>query len=352
MLVEGKGEYRTVWMQGNSVWMIDQLLLPFSFELLEAPTFLDTRRTIKEMNIRGAGAIGATAGYGMAQGFIEGEPDEAKKALDSARPTAKNLTYATDRVYEAAIGTGSPVATALKEAQDIADEDSDGCFKIGKYGAELIYQKSRELGRRVNMLTHCNAGWLAFVDWGSALSPVYVAKRNETPVHVYADETRPRSQGARLTAWELRNEGVSHQVIPDTAVAIMMERGMIDLVIVGADRIAANGDTANKLGTQSVARNARHYGVDFYFAAPLSTIDRDCPNGEVIEIEQRDEDEVLYMQGLTDDNEVTRVRVISPDSPAYNPASFDVTKAVDVTGLITPKGIIKPNPATIAGLFR
>lgn len=310
--------YRTVWMKGSSVFLIEQNLLPFEFKIFEAKTCAETCLAIKTMIVRGAGAIGAAAGFAMAQGFLEGNPEKAKLEIEATRPTAQNLFYATNRVFN----SQDPV----KEAQAVADEDADNCKKIGEFGNALIKDG-------FNIETHCNAGWLAFVDFGSALSPIYLAKNSGKKIFVYVDETRPRSQGARLTAWELKNENVPHAIIPDNAGAFYMSQGKIDLMIVGADRIAKNGDTANKIGTLEKAICAKEYGIPFYIAAPTSTIDLNCPSGKDIPIEERSQDEVLYIE---------KIRVASPGSNALNPA-FDVTPAKFITGIITEKGIFSPH---------
>jgi len=255
---------------------------------------------------------------------------QAREDVEATRPTARNLFYATELVFEA--GLESPEA-AVEKAQEIADRDVSDSRMIGEYGNALIQDEAR-------ILTHCNAGWLAFVDYGTALSPIYMAHHSGKNIFVYADETRPRNQGARLTAWELNNEQVPHLIIPDNAGAFLMSQGKVDLVITGADRIAANGDVANKIGTLEKAIVANEYSVPFYIAAPTSTIDRDCPAGNDIIIEERSEEEVLYQEGLADDGTIQRIRVCSPGSLALNPA-FDVTPARLITGIITEKGIVK-----------
>ena len=339
MKVDGKA-YRTVWMQDNAVCLIEQNRLPFEFSIFTAATYRDTCAAISTMIVRGAGAIGATAGYAMAQAFVEGGGDagfieQARTDIKNTRPTAQNLFYAVERVYAAANASGQPSATAaISEAQAIADEDADACNKIGEYGNEIIPQ-------RCQIETHCNAGWLAFVDYGSALSPVYAAHHSGKQVFVYADETRPRGQGARLTAWELKNENVPHTILVDNAGAHLMSQGKIDMVIVGSDRIAANGDVANKIGTLEKAIVAKHYGIPFYVAAPVSTIDFDCASGDAIPIEQRHPDEVLYQSGPDKTGNITTILSCSPGSGAINPA-FDVTPAELVTGIITEQGISKP----------
>jgi S-methyl-5-thioribose-1-phosphate isomerase len=333
MKVNGQ-DYRTVWMQGSSVFMIDQNLLPFEFAIMECRDHLQTCAAIRSMAIRGAGAIGAAAGYAMAQASLS-KPgsaalDKARYDIESTRPTARNLFYAVERVYTAALESYSK---AVAEAEAVAEEDAAASLKIGEYGNDLIKNNFR-------VATHCNAGWLAFVDYGTALSPVYASHNAGKNIFVYVDETRPRSQGARLTAWELNNAGIPHAIIPDNATAYYMAQGKIDLVIVGADRIAANGDTANKIGTLEKAIAARHFGIPFYVAAPTSTIDYKCHDGSHIVIEERDPGEVLYQEGLTTEGRKEKILVCSPGSAALNPA-FDVTPAGLITGYITEKGIKK-----------
>jgi len=346
MNVKGK-KYRTIWMEGSSVFMIEQNLLPFEFKIFEAKSYKETCIGISTMIVRGAGAIGAAAAYAMAQAFLEAPEngfweflEKAKKDIEETRPTARNLFYAVDRVFEA--GKIS-VENALAEAQKVADKDAEDSQKIGKFGSKLIKDG-------FNIETHCNAGWLAFVDHGTALSPIYYAHYQKKKVFVYVDETRPRSQGARLTAWELKNENVPHVIIPDNAGAFLMSQGKVDMMIVGADRIAANGDVANKIGTLEKAIVAKEYGIPFYVAAPTSTFDLECKSGKDIIIENRSQDEVLYQTGINENGEKQKVLVCSPGSDAINPA-FDVTDAKYITGIITEKGIVKPNIEEIAKLF-
>jgi methylthioribose-1-phosphate isomerase len=335
MKVNGK-DYRTVWMEGNSVFMIEQNLLPFEFRIFESGSYLKTCRAIRTMIIRGAGAIGAAAGYAMAQACLEAPAgreesflSNARHEIETTRPTARNLFYAVERVFEAAKVS---VARAVAEAQAIADEDARASKRIGEYGKELIHHG-------YGIATHCNAGWLAFVDYGTALSPIYYSHEEGKKIFVYVNETRPRGQGARLTAWELHNAGIPHAIIPDNATAWYMAQGKINLMITGADRIAANGDTANKIGTLEKAIAARHFNIPFYIAAPTSTFDMNCPDGSHIVIEERSRDEVLYQEGMTKEGKKERILVCSPGSPALNPA-FDVTPAALVTGFITEKGIV------------
>lgn len=337
--------YRTVWMEEDKVMMIEQNMLPFNFEIFTAFNYKETCFAIKTMIVRGAGAIGATAGYAMAQAFIQHKDKmdailKAKAEIEATRPTARNLFYATDRVFRAGLLS---VENAIVEANNIAEEDMDAGKKIGEYGNALIKENA-------NILTHCNAGWLGFVDYGSALSPIYTAHHANKNVFVYVDETRPRSQGARLTAWELYNEDVPHLIVPDNAGAFLASKGLIDMIIVGADRIAANGDAANKIGTFEKAIVAKTFGIPFYVAAPLATFDVACKHGDDIIIEERDEEEVLYCTGLDENDELCRVLVCNEGSGAFNPA-FDVTPAEYISGFITEKGIIKANEEGIKSLF-
>lgn len=285
------------------------------------------------------------AGYAMALAFQEAPHDDlsrkifvekARKEIEATRPTARNLFYATERVFRAGMISA---ADAIKEATLIAEKDVQDSAQIGKYGNELIKD-----GFRIG--THCNAGWLAFVDFGTALSPIYLAHSESKKIHVFVDETRPRSQGSRLTAWELQNAGIPHSIVPDNAVAHLMSQGKIDIFITGADRIAANGDTANKIGTLEKAIIAGEFRVPFYIAAPLSTFDLSCSTGQQIPIEERNEDEVIYQEGPDPEGEIRRIMVCSPGSHAINPA-FDVTPSKYISGIITEKGIIKPSKENI-----
>jgi len=342
----GTKNYRTIWMKGSSVFMIEQNLLPFTFSIFEAKTCEDTCMAIRTMITRGAGAIGAAAGFAMAQAFIETSDqkdknaiDVARKLIESTRPTAYNLFYATKRVHEAGLIS---IENAIAEAQLIADENIEEGRKIGEFGNELIRH-----GYRVE--THCNAGALGFVDHGTAISPIVLAHKHGKNVFVYVDETRPRNQGARLTAWELYNEGIPFKVIPDNAGAYLMSKGMVDMMIVGADRVAANGDVANKIGTFEKAIIAKEFGIPFYVAAPFSTIDFSCPNGNEIDIEERDENEVLWQRGMDRDGKLRSINVAAPGSSALNPA-FDITPARFITALITDKGMINPDKDSIKNL--
>lgn len=354
MLVDGT-HYRTVWLEDGIVKLIDQPRLPHEFRIVDMRTHQDTARAISTMIVRGAGAIGATGAAGMAQAALEAPDSDfdayirtAADTLRNTRPTAQNLFYGIDTVLGAIRAAGGDLAAArrgaVEAAQAVADDDAACCESIGRHGAALI-----EDG--FGVATHCNAGWLAFVDWGSALSPMFTAHRSGTRFKVFVDETRPRSQGARLTAWELCGEGIEHYVIADNATALLMRRGEIQLVIVGSDRIAMNGDVANKIGTYPTALAAADNGVPFYVAAPTTTIDPNCAHGDHIPIEERGADEVKYTWGRTDEGVFTRVRTTPDQSPARNLA-FDVTPARLIAGIITEKGIVDASPEGMKRVVR
>ncbi len=354
MKIEGTS-YRTVWLEGSTVRMINQPLLPHRLEIVDLSDHHATAEAIRIMTVRGAGAIGATAGFAMAQaaltardGSFHDDLARAARQIEQTRPTAQNLFYAVRTVLDAVAAEGDDPRrareAAVAAAQQIADDDAACCRAIGEHGAERIAR-----GARIN--THCNAGWLAFVDWGSALSPVFVAQRQGKEPFVWVDETRPRSQGARLTAWELEQEGIDHAVICDNATGHYLQTGQIDLVIVGSDRIAANGDVANKIGTYNLAVVAREHGVPFYVAAPTTTIDLDAPTGAAIPIEERGPEEVRFTWGWSDEGTFVRVRTTPAGSPARNPA-FDVTPAALVAGIITERGIVEASPEGIASIAR
>lgn len=336
-------------MEGGAVKLIDQHQLPHAFEIATCPTHRETAEAIRTMLVRGAGAIGGAAGYAMAQAALEA-PDssfsayveQAASLIRATRPTAHDLFYAVDGVLQAIQHATNPAQArreAVRAAQRLADENANAGEAIGRLGAELIRD-----GMRV--MTHCNAGWLAFVDWGSALAPLYAAHRAGRHLFVYVNETRPRSQGAKLTAWELGQEGITHTVVADTAAGSLFQRGQVDCVIVGADRIAANGDTVNKIGTYTVAVLARHHGVPFYVAAPRSTFDCSIADGSKIPIEERSPEEVAWVSGLTAQGQVERVRITPEASSARNPA-FDMTPAAFVTRFITEGGLLAPAPDAI-----
>jgi len=345
MQVNGKN-YETIWMKDQMVRMIEQNLLPYEFKIFTARNYKETCFAIKSMIVRGAGAIGAAAGFAMAQAAMEADARNymtylkiARKDIESTRPTARNLFAATEKVYNAALEGKD---AALNAAHEIAEKDKMDSLNIGKLGNGLIKD-----GYRIE--THCNAGWLAFVDHGTALSPIYMARDSGKKIFVYVDETRPRGQGAKLTAWELLNEEIPHAIIPDNAGAHLMSKGLIDMVIVGADRIALNGDVANKIGTLEKAIAAKYYNIPFYVAAPISTFDFNCLTGKEIIIEERVEEEVLYQKGIDANGHMTEILVAAPNAKAINPA-FDVTPAGLITGIITEKAIIKATNQEIMGL--
>lgn len=339
MLINDK-HYRAVWFEDGKVKMIDQPLLPHKFEIVEYSDYRDVAKAIKTMVIRGAPSIGAAGAYGMALASVQGEDlKEAAEVLSKTRPTAQDLFYGIEKVLKE-VKSGKD---AVKIADQIADDYADSCEKIGEYGAKLLKD-----GMRIN--THCNAGWLATLDWGTALSPVYKAKRQGKDVFVFVDETRPRSQGSRLTAYELLEEGVDHAVIADNATGYFMKKGEIDMVIVGSDRIAINGDVANKIGTYARAVLAKENNIPFYVAAPIATIDQKSSSGDDIPIEERNSDEVLFACGYDEDTKaMKKVRIAPKGSKARNPA-FDVTPAKYIKGIITEKGIFKPEE--LQGLFK
>jgi methylthioribose-1-phosphate isomerase len=345
MRYNGKS-YRTVWFKDGTVYLVNQTLLPFQFQIHEARSSQETCAAIKDMIVRGAPAIGAAAGFAMAQAFLEApERDQtfvarARKEIEDTRPTAHDLFHAVDRVCRKAADGNTPRTAALAEAQRITEENVESCRKIGEYGSELI-----DDGFKV--MTHCNTGWLACVDYGTALSTIYTAREKGRKAFVYVSETRPRSQGGRLTAWELQNEDIPYCIFVDSAGAYVMQEKEIDMVIVGADRIARNGDVANKIGTLEKAIVAKELGIPLYVAAPTSTFDLNLETGKTIPIEHRSRLEVLHVTGMGDDNSLRTVLVYPKDFKVMNPA-FDITPAKYITGIITEKGIIPPGE--IAGL--
>jgi methylthioribose-1-phosphate isomerase len=342
--------YRTVTFDAekNCVLLIEQRLLPHEFKIVATPDFRATARAIKDMVVRGAGAIGATAAYGLAQGaraFRGSDPTKFRRHLETvyrtlrdARPTAVDPVNAMHEVLQTmrvAETVAEQQALALAAAEEFAQQDVAHCEAIGRHGARLVRSG-------MNLLTHCNAGWLAFVDIGTATAPMYAAQARGKKFHVYCDETRPRSQGATLTAWELAQQKISHQIIADNAAGHLMQRGKIDLVIVGSDRtLGRTGEVANKIGTYTKAVLAKRHSIPFYVAIPLSTIDWNLRSGFDIPIEERHADEVLGAWGNTARGKREYVRVANPGSRAFN-AGFDVTPPDLITGIITPAGIFKP----------
>lgn len=343
----GGQHFRTIWVPENSgqVKAIDQTRLPFAFEVLTIDTPMQMAHAIQTMQVRGAPLIGAAAAYGMALASLQANHDahfrHAADMLKASRPTAVNLAWAVERMLGVllAIPPAGRQDAAWREAGKIADEDVEQNQAIGQYG--LVVIKKHAHGKTLNVMTHCNAGWLATVDYGTALAPVYAAYDAGLDIHVWVSETRPRNQGASLTAWELAQHGVPHTIIADNAAGHLMQQGLVDLVIVGADRVTRAGDVCNKIGTYLKALAARDNGVPFYAAVPSPTIDWQIAAAD-IEIEARSEHEVTHMPGVDEDGHMRTVRIMPAESAAFNPA-FDVTPAALVTGIITEKGVYSPN---------
>ena len=358
MLIHGRPS-RTIWpLADGAVEIIDQTRLPHAVVAVRLETLADAVAAIAEMKVRGAPLIGVTAAWGLALAMAADPSDaglaEAGARLKASRPTAVNLAWAVDRVTAvlAATPPNAREAAACVEARAIAEADVAACRRIGEHGADLIEAlAAANPGRPVQILTHCNAGWLATVDWGTALAPIYVAQARGAPIHVWVDETRPRNQGAALTAFELGQQGVAHTVIADNAGGHLMQHGRVDLCLVGADRITRTGDAANKIGTYLKALAASDNGVPFHVAAPASTIDWTLTDGVAqIPIEERDGAEVTHMTGALVDGTLASVRVAAPGSAAAN-FGFDVTPARLITGLITERGLCPASEAGLSGLF-
>jgi methylthioribose-1-phosphate isomerase len=360
--------YRSIWLDddGRSVRIVDQTALPHELRIARLTTLEDAARAIADMQVRGAPLIGATAAYGIALALAgaaadagaAGDADDAviehaRRRLLSTRPTAVNLSWALDRV----VGVVTPLAAAhradaaYREAARIADEDVERNRRIGEHGLRLIRAAAaRHPDRPVRVLTHCNAGWLATVDWGTATAPLYLAHDEGIDLHVWVDETRPRNQGASLTAWELGHHGVPHAVVVDNAGGHLMQQGLVDLCLVGTDRTTATGDVVNKVGTYLKALAARDTGVPFYVAVPSPSIDWSVEDGRLVPIEERAAEEVALVTGSTADGRIETVRVVAPGSPVANPG-FDVTPARLVTALITERGIAPASASGLLGLF-
>jgi methylthioribose-1-phosphate isomerase len=358
MRIHGR-HYRTIWVaeDGWSVDVIDQTKLPHALEVKRLSTLEEAAQAIVGMVVRGAPLIGATAAYGLCLALRHDPSDDglehAVGVLGRTRPTAVNLKWSLARMaaYLRTHPAEERAAEAYEEAARIADQDVASCQAIGLHGARLFREAHRRIGRRINVLTHCNAGWLATVDWGTALAPVYVAHDDGIPVHVWVDETRPRLQGAALTAYELGAHGVPHTIIADNAGGHLMQHGEVDLCIVGSDRTTASGDVANKIGTYLKALAAHDNGVPFYAALPFSTIDWTLEDGvKQIPIEKRSVHEVTHVTGRGDNGDILTVQVSAPGSPAANPA-FDVTPARLVTGIITERGIAPASRQGLAALY-
>ena len=339
-------EFRTLWREGKTIKMINQRKLPHRFQIFSTNNHLETAEAIRNMTVRGAGAIGVAGAYGMAQAAMiamnssveefEEKVGSAAELLAKTRPTAVNLFHAIERCLRSADGrtVKERAKRIVDEADAIAEEDIEASRRIGEYGSQLILDGFR-------LLTHCNAGALAFIDYGTALSPIRFAHEQGKGIFVFVDETRPRCQGAMLTAWELQQEGIPYTVIVDNAAGYFMRRGEVDMVIVGADRIALNGDVVNKIGTYEKAVLAKENGVPFYVAAPRMTFDLECETGDDVEIEERGAEEVLGAWGEDENHDLSRVIIAANGTPAKNPA-FDITPAKYVTGFITEIGVLKP----------
>ena len=356
MKIEGK-EYRTIWFENNVVKIIDQTKLPHQFIIKDLKTVKDAVNAIKIMEVRGAPLIGGTAAFGMALAVQENnDPEFIKKSAEEliqSRPTAINLKWAVDRMMNKLSGINSDqiLDIALKEAKEICDEDEKFCENIGINGLKIIEEIYNKKKDTVNILTHCNAGWLATINWGTATSPIYHAQKKGIPVHVWVDETRPRNQGANLTSYELNEEEIPNTIIADNTGGILMQRGDVDMCIVGTDRTLSNGDVCNKIGTYLKALAAHDNNVPFYVALPSSTIDWEIKEGKDIPIEERNSEELSHIEGVDENNEIKKVLIYPKKSKAMNLA-FDVTPAKYVTGLITEKGISEASSEGLKKLFK
>ena len=356
MKIEGK-EYRTIWFENNVVKIIDQTKLPHQFIIKDLKTVKDAINAIKVMEVRGAPLIGGTAAYGIALAVQENnDPEFIRKSAEEliqSRPTAINLKWAVDRMMNKLSGINSDqiLDIALNEAKEICDEDEKFCENIGINGLKIIEEIYNKKKDTVNILTHCNAGWLATINWGTATSPIYHAHKKGIPVHVWVDETRPRNQGANLTSYELNEEEIPNTIIADNTGGILMQRGDVDMCIVGTDRTLSNGDVCNKIGTYLKALAAHDNNVPFYVTLPSSTIDWDIKNAKDIPIEERNSEELSHVEGIDENNEIKKVLIYPKKSKAMNLA-FDITPAKYVTGLITEKGICEASTEGLKKLFK
>ena len=356
MKINGKS-YKTIWFENNIVKIIDQTKLPHQFVIKELKTVKDSINAIKHMEVRGAPLIGATAAYGLVLSIIENNDlsylKKSSEKLINSRPTAINLKWAVDRMMKKLLGVNNSdiLKIALDEAKAITIEDENFCKNIGLNGLKIIEDIANKKKDTVNILTHCNAGWLATIDWGTATSPIYHAHQKGIKVHVWVDETRPRNQGANLTSYELNEEGIPNTVITDNAGGILMQRGQVDMCIVGTDRTLSNGDVCNKIGTYLKALAAKDNDIPFYVALPSSTIDWDIKDHKEIPIEERNSEELSYVEGIDEENKLKKIRIYPQKSKSLNLA-FDVTPAKYVTGLITEKGVCKASEKGLKGLFK
>ena len=356
MKINGK-VYRTIWYEGGVVRIIDQTKLPHKFIIKDLKSVKDAINAIKIMEVRGAPLIGGTAAYGIALAVQENkDPEFIRKSAEEliqSRPTAINLKWAVDRMMNklSEINSDQILDIALKEAKEICDEDEKFCENIGINGLKIIEEIYNKKKDTVNILTHCNAGWLATINWGTATSPIYHAHKKGIPVHVWVDETRPRNQGANLTSYELNEEEIPNTIIADNTGGILMQRGDVDMCIVGTDRTLSNGDVCNKIGTYLKALAAHDNNVPFYVALPSSTIDWEIKEGKDIPIEERNSEELSHVEGVDENNEIKKVLIYPKKSKAMNLA-FDVTPAKYVTGLITEKGICEASTESLKKLFK
>ncbi len=356
MKINGKS-YNTIWFENNLVKIIDQTKLPHKFIIKDLKTVKDAINAIKIMEVRGAPLIGATAAYGLVLSIIEKKDlsflKRSSEELIASRPTAINLKWAVDRMMKKLSGINDQdiLKTALQEAKTIAEEDIEFCRNIGLNGLKIIEEIANRKKDTVNILTHCNAGWLATIDWGTATSPIYHAHQKGIKVHVWVDETRPRNQGANLTSYELNEEGVSNTIITDNAGGILMQRGQVDMCLVGTDRTLSNGDVCNKIGTYLKALAAKDNNIPFYVALPSSTIDWKIKDHKQIPIEERNSEELSYVEGIDENDKIKKLRIYPNKSKAMNLA-FDVTPAKFVSGLITEKGVCEASEKGLKGLFK
>ena len=356
MIIQGK-EYRTIWFENNVVKIIDQTKLPYKFIIKDLKKVNDAINAIKTMEVRGAPLIGATAAFGLVLAIIENNDksflNNSAENLIISRPTAINLKWAVDRMMNKLSGVNSDkiLEIALNEAKEICEEDEKFCENIGINGLKIIEEIYNKKKDTVNILTHCNAGWLATINWGTATSPIYHAHKKGIPVHVWVDETRPRNQGANLTSYELNEEEIPNTIIADNTGGILMQRGEVDMCIVGTDRTLSNGDVCNKIGTYLKALAAHDNNVPFYVALPSSTIDWNIKDAKDIPIEERNSEELSHVEGIDENNEIKKVLIYPNKSKAKNLA-FDVTPAKYVTGLITERGISEASFDGLSKLFK
>ena len=335
--------YRTIWFDPNKkkVKIIDQTKLPFNFEIISLDNFADGFNAIKEMKVRGAPLIGATAAYSLYlaskekedMNYLRKKSEEIKKA----RPTAVNLSWAVNRILNK-IDKQNITESILEECIKICNEDTKICEKIGEYGLQILRNIKK---KQINILTHCNAGWLATIDWGTATAPIYKARDEGINVNIWVDETRPRNQGSSLTSYELLHEKINHKVIADNTGGLLMQRGQVDLCIVGTDRVSKNGDVANKIGTYLKALAAKDNNIPFYVALPSTTYDPSLENGKLIPIEERSDDELKQVIGIDNANNIHKVNIYPKNTKGLN-LGFDITPANLVSGFITEKGVFKP----------